>query len=274
MEPDELRLLLKTAHDRRKRFGMTGPARAMLYQLAVETGLRANELRSLKISSFDFDNYIIKVDAGSTKNKKQAILPLKKDTAKILQQFFGEKSSDSVAFKVPEKTADMLKEDLEAASIPYIDAEGNYADFHALRHTTGSWLAASGVHPKIAQVIMRHSDINLTMSRYTHVFQGQESEAIANLPDLSFTKSKINQKSDAQDREEKKGLPTGLPTEDGESRTSANSDELQVACIDKRKASFLAQNQGFQAKNKAFTERGRRDSNPQPSDRQSDALTN
>jgi hypothetical protein len=31
---------------------------------------------------------------------------------------------------------------------------------------------------------MRHSDINLTMSRYTHIFRGQESEAIANLPDL------------------------------------------------------------------------------------------
>jgi hypothetical protein len=34
---------------------------------------------------------------------------------------------------------------------------------------------------------MRHSDINLTMSRYTHVLRGQESDAVENLPDLSFT---------------------------------------------------------------------------------------
>ena len=32
---------------------------------------------------------------------------------------------------------------------------------------------------------MRHSDINLTMSLYTHILRGQESEAIAKLPQLS-----------------------------------------------------------------------------------------
>jgi hypothetical protein len=65
-------------------------------------------------------------------------------------------------------------------------AAGRYADFHSLRHTTGSLLAASGVHPKVAQSIMRHSDINLTMSRYSHILRGQESEVIAGLPDLSL----------------------------------------------------------------------------------------
>ena len=29
---------------------------------------------------------------------------------------------------------------------------------------------------------MRHSDINLTMSRYTHIFRGQESKAVESLP--------------------------------------------------------------------------------------------
>jgi len=274
LEPDQLRLLLKAAQARPKRFGMTGPARAMLYQLAVETGLRANELRSLNKSSFDFDNCIVTVEAGSTKNKKNAILPLKKDTAKMLEQFLSSKALDAKAFKVPQKTADMLKEDLAAAGIPYVDDQDRYADFHALRHTTGSWLAASGVHPKVAQVIMRHSDINLTMSRYTHIFRGQESEAIAKLPDLSFTKPKVSQKSDAHMEEEKNVLPPGLPPEDGKSRMSANSDELLPTCINKRKAPFPAQNQQFQAKNEAFLQRGRRGSNPQPSDRQSDALAN
>ena len=37
---------------------------------------------------------------------------------------------------------------------------------------------------------MRHCDINLTMSRYTHVLRGQESEAVAKLPDLSLPSSK------------------------------------------------------------------------------------
>ena len=57
----------------------------------------------------------------------------------------------------------MLRQDLETAGIPYRDSAGRVLDFHALRH----------------------SNINLTMSRYTHIFSGQESDAINRLPDLS-----------------------------------------------------------------------------------------
>jgi len=84
------------------------------------------------------------------------------------------------------KRMGMFKADLKAAKSPYVDDAKHYADFDALRHSTGSLLAASGVHPKVVQSIMRHSDINLTMSRYTHIFRGQESEAVAGLPDLSM----------------------------------------------------------------------------------------
>jgi hypothetical protein len=80
----------------------------------------------------------------------------------------------------------MLKADLADAELPYVDDAGLFADFHSLRHTTGSLLAASGCHPKVAQSIMRHGDINLTMSLYTHTLRGQESEAVKNLPDLSL----------------------------------------------------------------------------------------
>ena len=45
-------------------------------------------------------------------------------------------------------------------------------------------LVAFGVHPKTTQQLMRHSDLNLTVSRYTHVFWGQETEVINALPDL------------------------------------------------------------------------------------------
>ena len=99
------------------------------------------------------------------------------------------------------RTSDMIKADLAETeikdkdgktikeAIPYIDDAGRYADFHSLRHTTGSLLAASGVHPKVAQSIMRHCDINLTMSRYTHTLAGQEAKAVAGLPDLSLPSS-------------------------------------------------------------------------------------
>ena len=69
--------------------------------------------------------------------------------------------------------------------LAYRDHAGLVADFHSLRHTFISNLARAGVHPKLAQSLARHSDINLTMSRYTHTTRGEQSEALAALPDLS-----------------------------------------------------------------------------------------
>ena len=103
-------------------------------------------------------------------------------------------------FSLPSKynMADMLRADCNAADICYEDSGQGKVDFHSLRHTTGSLLAASGVHPKVAQTIMRHSDINLTMSRYTHTLRGQESEAVESLPDLSLP-GKQDQKATGTD---------------------------------------------------------------------------
>jgi hypothetical protein len=52
-------------------------------------------------------------------------------------------------------------------------------------------LATSGVHPKIAQELMRHSNINLTMGIYTHAQASQVAAAVNNLPDFRQLRSKI-----------------------------------------------------------------------------------
>ncbi len=43
-------------------------------------------------------------------------------------------------------------------------------------------LAAGGVLPKVAQQLMRHSTITLTMDRYTHSFVGDDRTALEALP--------------------------------------------------------------------------------------------
>ncbi len=198
LEPDEIRRLLEATQAAPKRFGMTGDQRALLYRLAVETGLRRDELKSLKKSSFDFDDCTVTVEAGDTKNKKSSVLPLRKDTAVVLQHFLQGKLPNVQAFNVPYKTAKMIKADLADAGISYVDNAGRFRDFHSLRHSTGSLLVACGTHPKIVQSILRHSSIELSMNRYTHIFRGQESEAVAGLPDLSLPS-----------REKQKAVATG-----------------------------------------------------------------
>jgi len=82
-----------------------------------------------------------------------------------------------------------------------VERDGGKLDFHGLRHTFGTLLAASGIHPKTAQQLMRHSDINLTMSRYTHILSGQEATAIESLPDFSKSNSRDSQKATGTDGE-------------------------------------------------------------------------
>ena len=149
-------------------------------------------------SSFDFDKAIVKVIAGDAKNRREAVLPLRPDTAVMLKKLLSHKTPQTQVFNMPKrrKVATMLKADLRAAKINPDDNGQGKLDFHALRHTFGSMLAASGVHPKTAQELMRHSDINLTMSRYTHTLRGQTAKAVASLPDLSLP-SKEAQKAKA-----------------------------------------------------------------------------
>lgn len=208
LDPDESRWLLDSTRRQPERFGMTGAERAILYRLAIEVGLRAAELRSLTRRSFDFFAVppTVTVLAGHSKHRRQDEVVLRPDTAAELRELLSAKTPEAPAFHVPQRTADMLRADLAAARRAWqksaaapqdpgsrrkstflsdVDGSGRVLDFHALRHTTGSLLAASGVHPKVAQKIMRHSTIELTMNFYTHVYAGQEADAVAALPDLA-----------------------------------------------------------------------------------------
>ena len=189
LQVDELRRLLETTRSGLVRFGMTGYERYLLYRFTAETGLRAKEIRSLKVCSFDCDNFTVHVLGAYTKNKRDAVQWLRPDTTGELKGFFSGKMPNVKAFggtykKLTDKTSNMLMADLADADIPYV-VDGCYFDFHALRHQTGTLLAAGGVHPKVAQSIMRHSDINMTLSRYTHTLTGQEAKAVEAMPDLS-----------------------------------------------------------------------------------------
>ncbi len=187
---NELRTLLQAAEKGVECYGMTGKERSLLYRLAVETGLRAGELRSLTQASFKLkDNPpTVTVAAAYSKRRRDDTLPLRAPTAKLLEAHLKNKTPEALAFKIPVRweVVRMFREDLKAAGIAEQDASDRFADFHALRHSFISNLAAGGVHPKTAQALARHSTITLTMDRYTHRQTGGEVEALAVLPDLSL----------------------------------------------------------------------------------------
>ncbi len=166
---------------------LAGRDRAMLYRVAIETGLRRNELRSLKRDNFDLDSGepSVTVNASETKNRKMAVLPIRPELVSELRQWFADRSigpQDGLWPKLTDDTSRMLQHDLAAAGIPFVDDAGLYADFHSLRHSFVSMLAAGDVHPKLAQRLARHSDINLTLSRYSHTVLADEAKALTALP--------------------------------------------------------------------------------------------
>jgi len=62
------------------------------------------------------------------------------------------------------------------------DDRGRTLDIHALRHTFGTHLSASGVNPRTAQAAMRHGSIDLTMNSYTDPRLLDVKGAVDNLP--------------------------------------------------------------------------------------------
>ena len=171
---------------------MTGPERAVLYLVAVNTGLRANELASLVPESFDLesDPPTMTVEAAYSKHRRRDVMPLRPDLAAIIKEHLTVRDLAPGDYLWPgtwsqKASAKMLRVDLAAARIPYRDKLGRVFDFHALRHQFISNLARAGTHPKEAQTLARHSTITLTMDRYTHLGMYDMVAALEKLPAIA-----------------------------------------------------------------------------------------
>jgi integrase len=173
---EELARLLEVARDSvspAKR--LTGNDRYFLYLVAFATGFRAEELSHLTPAAFDLDapQPVVSLPGKFTKNKKPARQPVPLGVAAQLRGYLSGKPADRPVWPGSwwKHAARILRKDLKAAGIPYrIDTPSGPAvlDFHALRHSFMSALAAAGVGPKEMQELARHSDPRLTLGVYTH----------------------------------------------------------------------------------------------------------
>ena len=190
---------------------LSGPDRAILYIIGVYTGYRRNEIGSVTKQSFnvDSDPPTLTVQAGYSKHRRTDVLPLRKDFAERIRKWIAGKPkvrpNEPLLRVTNKRTADMLEEDLAAAREKWIEEahdkaerqrrerssflavrneQGHVVDFHALRMTFITNLTRSGVAPKTAQLLARHSDINLTMNTYTMLGVMDQAAAIEALPPI------------------------------------------------------------------------------------------
>ncbi len=188
----ELRKLIQTAHDGPTILGVPGPVRAMVYLLAVETGLRAAELASLRVASFDLRNLdaaSVELPARDTKNREDTRLPLRPSTARALARHLAGRGALSSAFGLRRgwKSAELLRGDLGRAGIGYKDESLRTFDFHALRGQAATRLLDAGASPKVVQRALRHATTELTVGLYATLRPGEERRALDLLGDLAPT---------------------------------------------------------------------------------------
>ncbi len=294
-----------------ERLEWLGRERALVYATLVLTGLRRGELASLTVGQFHLDGpqAYAELDAADEKNRQGATIAIRSDLAAELRQWIKDKRerlqrdavrsdgqsclpmtgvpdklpADAPLFIVPRQLVKILDRDLKLASIPKRDDRGRTIDVHAMRHTFGSWLSKGGVSLRTAQAAMRHSDPSLTANVYTDPRLLDVHGAVESLPSLPFDKPHRSNTEAATGTDGRANLlaPTLAPsafnsctpktipvTSAGDPKANPNRATLDAT------SSAVSTKKPLTTAVSGFDKRGRRDSNPQPPDRQSGTLTN
>jgi integrase len=152
-----------------------------LYETAFQSGLRANEIRSLTLAHLDRVRLGLRLDAAWTKNRQASFHPL---PAQLVEDLYAFASAgypqDLYARKVPQwrqalpgepllfvpsRPAHALAAHLRRAGIPQHTVEGKL-DFHALRLAYINLVIEAGATVKEAQTLARHAKPQMTMGVY------------------------------------------------------------------------------------------------------------
>jgi integrase len=178
--------------------------------LVLVLGLRRSEVLGLRWQDVDFDReHFTPVKQVQRENgalvlkdlkteSSQAVLPLPKFCADALRErryLQGLERQISGDDWHQDEDADLIFSERNGGMI---EPRGFSRSFTALvkrakvrpvtvrlaRHTCGTLLAFLKVHPKVAQAILRHSQISMTMDVYTHVVDDDQRDAAALLADL------------------------------------------------------------------------------------------
>ncbi len=161
--------------------------RALCYKVTLYAMLRRADVRALRWGDVVLDrlNPYLTTRAETSKGKRETRHPIRADIARELEaiQPADARATDPVSPAVP--SMKVYKADLKRAGIEYIDEMGRQADFHSLgRMTPNTMLADSGVAPRTAMDLMRHTDVKLTMGAYVDAAMLSRRDAVESMPEI------------------------------------------------------------------------------------------
>jgi len=167
------------------------------FLLAITTGMRKGEILGLRWKDIDFNKSYLSIRKTYTKHNQfqepktkssqrsvalphetlEALKQQKKEIAKeklILGPIYGDfdlvistATGNPVSHRNLSRTWYRLLDEADVKPIR----------FHDLRHTHATLMLKQGVHPKIVQERLGHSNIRITLDTYSHVLPGLQEQA-------------------------------------------------------------------------------------------------
>ncbi len=179
-----------------------------LYVVAIGTGMRLGEIFGLQWPDVDLKGRAINVrstlieingklslaEPKTPKSRRRVDLPqfvvdaLTKHRAQSAREGFAKApwifcNSTGGPLRRTHFHVNHFKPLLDTADLPAIR-------FHDLRHTSATLLLAAGVHPKVVQERLGHSQIGITLDTYSHVVPTMQLEAATKLDLVMRSSSK------------------------------------------------------------------------------------
>jgi site-specific recombinase XerC len=182
----EFEQLLTTTLNGPDRRNLTGEQRFWLYMLASQSGLRAQELNSLKPTSFDLVSNppTVTVHCTISKRRKTDTVLLGRDFARMLKPWLDDQDPDRRLWGCSAswyyKGGSMLRADLDAAGIAY-ERDGAVIDFHSFRALRITSAIMTGAPSRVVMSAVRLSSGAL-LARYTKIPQAAIADLVEAVP--------------------------------------------------------------------------------------------
>jgi integrase len=141
--------------------------------VAIHTGARMDNIVMLRWRDVDVPHKLMRLP--KTKNGKPHTIPLNDDA---LDVFHNLPHTDPRVF--PGLTGNQVGIALKTMAMK---AGVDDFHFHDLRHTFGSYLAMSGVHPRTIQTLMGHESLRTTQ-KYMHLHDDYSRAAVEKLREI------------------------------------------------------------------------------------------
>jgi len=182
LTPDEARQLLQAARASR------APHLHDFILLAINTGMRRNEILRLQVRKIDLTTKKIHLEGEETKSGRRRVIPLNDTAISAIRSRMAWNHSNGIAS--PRLFVQGNGRPVEQINTAFTNAVNlaGIEDFriHDLRHTFASWLVQAGVPLPEVRDLLGHSSIKQT-ERYAHLAPGLLHKAVAVLDSVSCT---------------------------------------------------------------------------------------